>query len=394
VTALFDSRKGGAERRDRNEPAGSMEPMESPQYMRMSLAAAMTLGFQPSLFYRNARLYCINLLLTYTTGCAAKCSYCGLSKIRPGTPSDKSFIRVAWPSYSLENIIQRIAERRNGVKRICVSMLTDNRSVEDTRKVCSRLRSSFDIPVSLLVSPTVMAPGDLAAFRSAGADKIGVAIDLATPGLFDRCRGSGARGPHRWETYWRCLSDAVELFGDGNAGAHFMVGMGETEKEMCEAIQGVRDLGGRTHLFSFFPEANSAMSDHPQPPMDQYRRIQLARFLIDGKVIRAEKFAFTAGGQIVDFGLSSDMLEEIIDSGEPFRTSGCAGYDGEVACNRPYANSRPGPGIRNFPFHPNKEDILRIRKQMTRSGHKMKMREISKRAGSTCRIDPNGRDFR
>jgi lipoyl synthase len=347
-----------------------MEPMESPQYMRMSLAAAMTLGFQPGLFYRNARLHCINLLLTYTTGCAARCSYCGLSKIRPGTSSDKSFIRVAWPAYPLENIVQRIAERHNAVKRICVSMLTNKRSVEDTSKVCARLRSSFDIPVSLLVSPTVMVPEDLAAFRSGGADKIGVAIDLATPGLFDRYRGSSAGGPHSWERYWRCLSDAVELFGDGNAGAHFMVGMGETEKEMCEVIQRVRDMGGRTHLFSFFPEVNSVMSDHPQPPMDQYRRIQLARFLIDGKVNRAEQFAFTDGGQIVDFGLSGELLEEIIDSGEPFRTSGCAGYDGEVACNRPYANSRPGPGIRNFPFRPNKTDILRIRKQMSRSGHK------------------------
>jgi biotin synthase len=248
-------------------------------------------------------------------------------------------------------------------------MLTNNRSVEDTRKVCERLRSSFDIPVSLLVSPTVMVPKDLAAFRSAGADKIGVAIDLVTPGLFDRYRGSGVGGPHRWETYWKCFSDAVELFGEGNAGVHFIVGMGETEKELCEAIQKVRDMGGRTHLFSFFPEANSVMSHHPQPPMDQYRRIQLARFLIDLKVNRAEKFAFIARGQIADFGISRVTLEEIIDSGEPFRTSGCAGYDGEVACNRPYANSRPGPGIRNFPFRPNKMDILRIRKQMTRPGH-------------------------
>jgi len=336
----------------------------------MSLAAAMTLGFQPGLFYRNARLYCINLLLTYATGCAARCSYCGLSNIGPGAPSGKSFIRVAWPAHPLENIIQRIAVRRSGVKRICLSMLTNNRSAQDTKEVCALLRSSFDIPVSVLVSPTVMDPEDLAALRSAGADKIGVAIDLAAPALFDRFRGSGAGGPHRWETYWRCLSDAVELFGDGNAGAHFMVGMGETEKEMCGAIQRVRDMGGRTHLFSFFPEADSAMSNHPQPPMDQYRRIQLARFIIDGKVNRTEKFTFAADGRIIDFGLFGGMLEEIIDSGEPFRTSGCAGYDGEVACNRPYANSRPGPGIRNFPFRPDKTDILRIRKQMITSGHK------------------------
>lgn len=340
--------------------------------MRMSLAAAMTLGFQPGLFYRDARLYCINLLLTYKKGCAARCSYCGLSSGHPGIPSGKSFIRVAWPAYPLENIIQRIAERRNGVKRICISMLTHNRSVEDVGKICMRLRFSFDIPVSLLVSPTVMAQGDLAAFRSAGADKIGVAIDLATPGLFDRYRGSGARGPHKWETYWRCLSDAIELFGDGNAGAHFIVGMGETEKEMCDAIQRVRDMGGRTHLFSFFPETDTVMADHPQPPMAQYRRIQLARFLIDGRLNRAEEFTFSARGRIVDFGLSAGMLDEIIDSGEPFRTSGCSGYDGEVACNRPYANSRPGQAIRNFPFPPNKMDILRIRKQMTCPSRKRK----------------------
>jgi biotin synthase-related radical SAM superfamily protein len=30
----------------------------------MSLAAAMTLGYKPGLFYRDVRLYCINLLLT------------------------------------------------------------------------------------------------------------------------------------------------------------------------------------------------------------------------------------------------------------------------------------------------------------------------------------------
>ncbi len=56
--------------------------LESPQSLRMSLAAAMTLGFKRSLFYKNARLYCINLLLTYRSGCAARCAYCGLSTNR------------------------------------------------------------------------------------------------------------------------------------------------------------------------------------------------------------------------------------------------------------------------------------------------------------------------
>ena len=221
--------------------------------MRMSLAAAMTLGFQPGLFYRDARLYCINLLLTYKTGCAARCSYCGLSTAAPGTSSGKSFIRVTWPAYPLESIIQRISERRNRVKRICISMLTNNRSVEDTKEVCARLRSSFDIPVSLLVSPTVMVARGPGSFQAPqGRIRSASLLTLRRPGLFDRYRGSGARGPHRWETYWRCLSDAVELFGDGNAGAHFIVGMGETEKEMWMRSRESETWEGERTFFHFF----------------------------------------------------------------------------------------------------------------------------------------------
>jgi len=339
-------------------------PLESPDYVRMSLAAAMTLGFKQGLFYRDAKLYCINLLLTYPQGCAARCAYCGLSGKRPGEYGRKSFIRVTWPTYSMDDVIDRISQRLNRVKRICISMVTRKEGVEHTREICSRLRSAFDIPVSLLISPTVLTKKDLVDFRAAGADKVGVAIDLATAELFDRFRGSGVGGPHKWNRYWDTLSDAISVFGEGNGGAHFMVGMGETEKEMSEAIDRVRGMGGRTHLFSFFPEQDSAMGSHRPPPMAQYRRIQIARFLIDEGLTRVSRFAFDNESRILDYGVGDKELERIIESGEPFRTSGCAGYDGQVACNRPYANSRPGPGIRNFPFPPDKKDIQRIRRQM------------------------------
>lgn len=61
-------------------PCSSAPQPESPEVLRMSLAAAMTLDFAPGSFYRNACLGCINLLLTYRSGCAARCAYCGLSR--------------------------------------------------------------------------------------------------------------------------------------------------------------------------------------------------------------------------------------------------------------------------------------------------------------------------
>jgi len=337
---------------------------ESPEYLRMSLAAAMTLGFKNGLFYRNARLYCINLLLTYQEGCAARCSYCGLSNNRPGTYSKKSFIRVSWPQYTLDDIIAGVSKRCDRVKRICISMITNGRSVKDTKDICKKLRSSFNIPVSLLISPTILKHKDLEDFKSSGADKIGVAIDLATEDLFDKYRGKGVKGPHNWKNYWKCLEDSITVFGNGNAGAHFMTGMGETEKEMCEAIQRVRDMGGRTHLFSFFPETGSMMSEHPIPPMAQYRKIQIARYLIDNRIGYASNFSFAESDKIKNFGLNNNKLEDIINTGESFRTSGCEGYDGQVACNRPFANSRPGPDMKNYPFKPEEKDIARIKTQL------------------------------
>jgi biotin synthase len=332
--------------------------------MRMSLAAAMTLGFKPGIFYRNARLYCINLLLTYKGGCAARCAYCGLSNARSGKHHEKSFIRVPWPAYRTAEIIQRIAHRQQRVKRICISQITNKRAIGDSVILCRQLRAGFDIPVSLLISPTIVDRGDLIDFKSAGADKIGVAIDLATPELFDRYRGSGVKGPHRWDTYMDRLADAIELFGSDNAGAHFVTGMGETEKQMAAAIQNIQEMGGWTHLFSFFPEQGSQMVDHPMPALDHYRRIQLARYLIDENLSHAGRFRYDEAHKIVDFGVSAGTLETVISSGEPFRTSGCPGYDGQVACNRPFANSRPGPEMRNYPFPPTKSDIELIREQL------------------------------
>ncbi len=348
-------------------PQPSTQIPESPEYLRLSLAAAMTLGFKPGLFYRNARLYCINLLLTYRSGCAGRCAYCGLSNARPAQYRDKTFIRVDWPAYPTSEIIERIAERQGRIKRICISQITNKRAIGDTASICRQLRSRFDIPVSLLVSPTIVSADDLRQFKAAGADKLGVAVDLATPDLFEQYRGGGVGGPHRWETYMNRLSEAIDIFGPRNAGAHFIVGMGETQKQMVEVIQAVQDMGGWTHLFSFYPEIGSQLVDHPMPAMDHYRRIQLARYLIDENLSRAGRFGYDEDHKILHFGLPASELDEVISSGVPFQTSGCPGKNGQTACNRPFANERPGPNIRNYPFPPTEHDIQSIKKQLRAS---------------------------
>ena len=71
--------------------------------------------------------------------------------------------------------------------------------------ICRRVVNETGKAVSILISPTLMDRNDLEAMKDAGAERIGVAIDAATPDLFDRLRGKAVGGPHRWERYWSDL---------------------------------------------------------------------------------------------------------------------------------------------------------------------------------------------
>jgi len=338
-----------------------MERKISPEYIQTSLAASLTLGLQQGSFHRNVKLKGLNLLLHYEEGCLGKCHFCGLSKSRQEGPDGRrTFIRVDWPVYRLKEIIER-SKKKDQIHRVCISMITHPKALEDTLHVIQKFRDETDLFISVLISPTLIHDtGPLEAMEKAGADRVGIAIDAATPELFDRLRGKGVGGPHRWDHYWNVVQMAVGVFGKFHAGIHLIVGLGETEREMVEAIQRGQDMGASTHLFSFYPEKGSPMEQHPPPSLSQYRKIQIVRWIINEALGSADQMEFDELGGLVDFGVD---IKPLIVSGEPFMTSGCPGRDGKVACNRPYGNERPSGPIRNFPFLPEPEDIDEIKRQ-------------------------------
>lgn len=327
---------------------------ESPQYVQTSLAGALCLGLEKGRFMPKSRCKCLNLLLTYSSGCGASCSYCGLAKNRREETA-KTFIRVKWPVYTLAEIMDRVRAGQHPFKRVCVSMVTLGHAVDDTCTIISQVRKDTHLPVSVLIAPTVMkSRRDLARFKAAGADRVGIAIDAATEELFVHHRGAGVGGPHRWDLFWDTLADAVEIFGAYQVGVHLIVGLGETEAEMVTTIARAYRMGAMTHLFSFYPEGGSLMQDSPPPDLGKYRRVQLARYLINEGLIDLNDLHFSQEGKIADFG--QDIMPHI-QNGKAFMTSGCPGEDGQVACNRPFGNERASEPIRNYPFLPEAEDI-------------------------------------
>jgi len=350
--------------RSQGEPIQEIEDkgLESPEVIQTSLAAAMTLGLKRGTFYRNAQLTCLNLLLTYQEGCQGRCGYCGLEQKRSEKTKGTTFIRVAWPTYSFDLILERTKEYQNSLKRICLSMITHKRAFEDSLKLVSRLHREVDLPISILCAPTlIQTTEDLQKLKEAGADQLGVSIDTATAEIFQKYRGKGVRGPHRWDHYWEILSKGVTVFGQGQVSVHLIVGLGESEQEMIMTFQQVHDLGAVVHLFSFYPEPGSALAEKAAPSLGRYRRMQLARYLIINDLANAKTMRFNSSEQVYDFGIN---VEPFVASGQPFRTSGCPGKDGETACNRPYGNERPGITLANYPFMPNMLDVEQIRGEL------------------------------
>ena len=339
-----------------------MEQKVSPEYVQTSLAASLTLDLQQGSFHRNAKLKGLNLLLHYDEGCLGKCHFCGLSRSRQeGSGGRKTFIRVDWPVYHLKEIIER-SKKKDQIHRVCISMITHPKALEDTLHIIRKFKEETDLFISVLISPTLIHDaGSLQAMKKAGADRVEIAIDATTPRLFERLRGKGVGGPHRWDHYWNVVQWAVGVFGEFYVGIHLIVGLGETEREMVETIQKGQDMGVHTHLFSFYPEKGSPMEQQPPPPLSQYRKIQIARWIINETLGSSEQMKFDELGGLVDFGVD---INPFIVNGEPFMTSGCPGRDGKVACNRPYGNERPSGPIRNFPFLPETEDIDEIKRQL------------------------------
>ena len=132
-----------------------MTEQMSPEYIQTSLAASLTLGFQSGSFHRNAKLKGLNLLLHYEEGCLGKCHFCGLSRSRQVGPKGKTFIRVDWPLYPLEEIIQR-TKGKDQLHRVCISMITHPKALEDTLYVIQRLKEKTDLYISVLISPTLI----------------------------------------------------------------------------------------------------------------------------------------------------------------------------------------------------------------------------------------------
>ncbi len=323
-----------------------------PEKIRVSLGSAIVLKLlRGKLDAMPTTAY----LLTYRRGkCIANCGFCPQARGSRGRADMLS--RVSWPVFPIMHVLDGIekAVKDCQVKRVCLQALNYPEVFADllafVKAICSRIK----IPISISCQP--LNRENVRQLAEAGAERIGIPLDAATEELFDRVKGRYVGGPYVWAEQFRLLSEAVEIFGEGKVSTHLIVGLGETEKEMVEIIQKCVDISVLPALFAFTPICGTALEDNPQPPVPVYRRVQLARHLIFHRIIRYDDMRSDKKGCISDFGIDKEVLTGIIQTGEPFLTSGCPN------CNRPYYNEKPSGPIYNYPRPLAKEETAQIMK--------------------------------
>ncbi len=339
----------------------------SPEYVRISMAAAIELGLKAGRFLGGCGCGCINLLQNYPEGCYANCTYCGLARERPGLPEDNSFIRVSWPLYPTDMVAEKIAakEAQSGVGRVCVAQVQDHRAYADLVDMIQRVhRAAPAVPISALVSATTLDEDRLLKIKEAGADIIGVGLDAASEEIFYHSRGKGAKGPHDWKYHWKIVRAARCIYGPMKVNCHIIVGLGETDRDLVELFYQLKSEQIAGYLFSFNPEPGTVLQDTPQAPIHRLRRIQLIKYLIENHDLPREAIHFDGGGMIDSLEAPETMVEVSVQSGLPFMTNGCPDREGALACNRPYGSYRPGEKYRDYPFRPKTGDLPVIQDEM------------------------------
>ncbi|MCW4010655.1 MAG: radical SAM protein [Candidatus Bathyarchaeota archaeon] len=329
----------------------------APPQIRVSVGSAIVLGLlEGKLDAEPTTTY----LMTYNQGkCVANCGFCPQAK----TSQSKAELlsRVSWPTFSTSSVIGKIVNsaKTGKTKRVCIQAINYPQVFGDLCGFIQALKAQVSVPVSVSCQP--LNAGNLWLLSRAGTDRIGIAIDAATPQLFGKVKGEEAGGPYSWQDEFTLLRTAIGVFGEGNVSTHIIVGLGETEKEVVKIIQKCVDMGVLPALFAFTPVKGTALAAKSKPKLEAYRRVQLARYLIVNALSRFEDMAFNKAGQTTDFGVGKDLLVNAAESGKPFQTSGCPD------CNRPFYNEKPGGPLYNYPRNLNPQETAEIKQQLNGS---------------------------
>ena len=269
--------------------------------------------------------------------CTRNCAFC--AQARESTAAAKFLSRVVWQEVPEDNAIESIKDAyiKGKIQRACLQVVNRPDSLSVVKNAIEELTKA---KVPVVVSGYITSVEEAGELLNLGADRLGIAMDVATPELFTKIKGGS------WEKRWNLISSCARAY-PGKITTHLIVGLGETEKEMFETIKLCYKEGITVGLFAFTPLKGTAMEKSNPPDIKRYRRLQIALGLLK-KGIKAENI-ICDDEEIIRCDASN--AQELLSDGDCFRTSGCDN------CNRPFYNERPGQILYDYPWKLSEEEV-------------------------------------
>ncbi|ASJ05983.1 radical SAM protein [Thermococcus pacificus] len=310
------------------------------EMIRVSYGTAVAMGLRRGkMLARPTTAY----LMTYWPGhCRNNCAFC--VQARESRADLEKLSRVTWPAFELEEVLDALP--KGNFSRICLQTIDYPGMVEDVLDLLEAF-APMNLPVSVSITP--VGKETLREFKRRGVDYVGVGLDAASERVYRGVKDA----IYSWDDMWEFTRDIIDVFGPKSAFVHLIVGLGETDMEMIETIARAYGMDAEVSLFAFTPVKGTRLENARPPSLERYRRIQLARYLLEKGLSSPEDFEFDENGNLIGLGVPKEKLVELIPL-EVFTTHGCPG------CNRPYYNERPKREPYNFPVKPEKSYVERV----------------------------------
>jgi len=308
--------------------------------IRVSIGSASVLGLYQSKRFKDIPTTCY--IMTYKEGhCIANCGFC--PQARESESSVEMLSRISWPVFHFKEFLTKISylPPTKRFKRVCIQTLNYAQNFQDLLEIITHLKKNSKTPISVAIPP--MSREKLEELKLIGVERVGIALDAATPKIFEEVKGKKVNNPYDWDSHFQNLKAALEIFSEGFVTTHLIVGLGETQKEILTTINKLNTLRIRVSLFAFTPIKGTSLENLRQPDVIHFRKIQLGRYLLINGLKNLNDFTFNTDGDVIKFNLNKRDLWDIIDETSAFLTSGCPG------CNRPYYTSKPSGPIYNYP---------------------------------------------
>ncbi|WP_408955956.1 radical SAM protein [Natroniella sp. ANB-PHB2] len=264
-------------------------------------------------------------------GCQNDCSFCAQATSNLANKNDLA--RIRWQEYQAEDIISNLSQtaEEKDLQRICIQAV-------DTPKVEKSITDFLDqiqVDLPVCISKSINSLAEVDKLLQLGVDRVNIALDVVAPEKFSEIKGGS------YQKRYQLLEKAAKRFPD-RISTHIIIGFGETEQQVIKLLARLKELKVKLGLFAFTPLRGTKLAKQSRPAIDNYRRIQIANYLIFAHNFDLGEFNFTEGKlNVID--IEDQKLRELLSTGKAFETVGCSG------CNRPYYNEKPGGVMYNYP---------------------------------------------